>query len=133
MKPWFRSKTILCNALILLLAVLDAAQALPIPATWAPYIIAAASVLNVALRLTTNTGLSVGTPLGEQPAYRAAHDASGDPDQPNGGHAMRPQSAPDLAPDPAAGGPSPGLQTPLARKLARDHGIDPDSVPEDSI
>jgi hypothetical protein len=79
MKPFWQSKTLLANSLILVLAVLDAAQALPIPATWAPYIIAAASVLNVVLRLTTNTGLSVGT----DPAYRAAHEASGDPDVPN--------------------------------------------------
>jgi hypothetical protein len=125
MKPWYQSKTVLVNALILLLAVADAAQALPIPATWAPYIIAAASVLNVALRLTTNTGLTSGVPLGEDPAYRAAHDASGDPDLPNGGHAMRAVPAPDQAPDPAAGAPS------LAAQIAADNGID--LTPEDSI
>ena len=73
-----------------------------------------------------------GVPLGEQPAYRAAHDASGDPALPQGGHALRAVPAPDHAPDPAAGAPSPGLQTPIARKLAQDHGIDPDSI-EDSI
>jgi hypothetical protein len=129
MKPWYQSKTLAVNALILLLAVLDAAQALPIPATWAPYIIAAASVLNVVLRLTTNTGLSVGT----DPAYRAAHDASGDPTLPNGGHprpgtAMRAAPAQQDAPPAETGAPS------LMETLAADNGIDPqDITPEDTV
>jgi hypothetical protein len=132
MKPWYQSKTVLVNALILLLAVADAAQALPIPATWAPYIIAAASVLNVALRLTTNTGLTSGVPLGEDPAYRAAHDASGDPALPNGGHPKRAPSRPPVprgAPAPAdRGAPS------LADQIAHDNGMDPpDTTPEDTI
>lgn len=112
-KPWYQSKTLLVNALILLLAVLDAAQALPVPAAWAPYLIAAASVLNVALRLTTNTGLTTGVPLGEQPAYRAAHDASGDPDAP-----MRAAPAPQDAPPGEAGAPS------LAARIAADNGLE---------
>ena len=124
-KPWYQSKTLLVNALILLLAVLDAAQALPIPAAWAPYIVAGASVLNVALRLTTNTGLTTGVPLGEQPAYRAAHDAGGDPDAPNGGHPMRAVPAPQDAPPGDAGAPS------LAAQLERDLGLDPEPASED--
>src|SRR5690348_2410283 len=116
MKPWYQSKTLLVNALILLLAVLDAVQALPLPAAWAPYLVAGASVLNVALRLTTNTGLITGVPLGEQPAYRAAHDASGDPAP------MRPAPAPEDAPPPAAGGPS------LAETLAADMGLPPEDT-----
>jgi hypothetical protein len=63
-----------------------------------------------------------GVPLGEQPAYRAAHDASGDPD------AMRAVPAPDHAPDPASGAPS------LADTLAADMGLDPrDITPEDHV
>ena len=57
-------------------------------------------------------------PLGEQPAYRAAHDASGDPDLPNGGHPMRPAPAPEDAPPLGAGGPS------LAATLAADMGLE---------
>lgn len=125
-KVWFQSRTLWINGLILVLAILDAVQALPVPATWAPYIIAAASVLNVALRLTTNTGLTTGVPLGEQPAYRAAHDASGDPDAPNGGHV-----APQTARLPAA--PDAPLASPLARQIAADNGMDPDHTPEDTI
>ena len=124
-KPFWQSKTILINALILLLAVLDAAQTLPIPAAWAPYIIAAASVLNVALRLTTSTGLTRGTPLGEDPAYRATTDASGDPDQPNGGHTMRAVPAPQNAPSGDAGAPS------LADRLAAEMGLEPEDTPRD--
>jgi hypothetical protein len=134
MKPVWQSKTLAVNGLILVLAVLDAAQALPIPATWAPYIIAAASVLNVVLRLTTNTGLSVGT----DPAYRAAHDASGDPDVPNGGHpipgeVMRAQRSG------TSGGTAPTTEVPdrapsLMETLAADNGIDPkDITPKDTV
>jgi hypothetical protein len=122
-KPWYQSKTLLVNALILLLAVLDAAQALPIPPAWAPYIVAGASVLNVALRLTTSTGLTTGgpqgVPLGEQPAYRAAHDAGSDPAP------MRAVPAPQDAPPGEAGAPS------LADTLAADMGLD--TTPEDTV
>lgn len=114
MKPWYQSKTVLVNALILLLAVADAAQALPVPATWAPYIIAAASVLNVALRLTTSTGLTRGVPLGEDPAMRA---------QRSGGSA---ENAP--ASDPSDRAPS------LVDEIARDNGMaPPDVTPEDTV
>jgi hypothetical protein len=133
-KPVWQSKTLAVNGLILVLAVLDAAQALPIPATWAPYIIAAASVLNVVLRLTTNTGLSVGT----DPAYRAAHDASGDPDLPNGGH-PRPGEAMRAQRSGTSGEVAPATGVPdrapsLMEMLAADNGIDPqDITPEDSV
>jgi hypothetical protein len=89
-----------------------------------------------------------GVPLGEDPAYRAAHDASGDPDRPNGGH-MAPQTArlpaighgghpkraPSLPPSPrgapaAAEGGAPSL----ADTLAADMGLDPrDITPEDRV
>ncbi|HSS40348.1 MAG TPA: hypothetical protein VLT58_16385 [Polyangia bacterium] len=124
------------NSLIVVLAVLDALQAIPqIPPAWAPAILGVAGVLNVILRLTTSSGIAgfappVGVPLGEQPAYRAAHDASGDP-----APAMRAAPAAQDAPPEQAGAPSAGgLQTDIARRIARDHGIDPDAVtPEDSV
>jgi hypothetical protein len=68
-----------------------------------------------------------GTPLGEQPAYRAAHDAGGDPDLPNGGHAMRAVPAPQDAPPGDAGAPS------LAAQLERDLGLGPEPAPEDTV
>jgi hypothetical protein len=157
-KPVWQSKTLAVNGLILVLAVLDAAQALPVPATWAPYLIAAASVLNVVLRLTTNTGLSVGT----GPAYRAAHEASGDPDLPPDTElptieglpawAVHPQTpaqqravekwrASLTTPDEAmraqrsgtSGGTAPTTEVPdrapsLMETLAADNGIDPKDI-----
>jgi hypothetical protein len=109
MKPWYQSKTLAVNALILLLAVLDAAQALPIPATWAPYIIAAASVLNVVLRLTTNTGLSVG----EDPMRAPSR-----PPSPRGAPAAADRGAPSLAEQLAA---------------EYDVDLDKDVTPEDTV
>lgn len=128
-KPFWQSKTILCNLLILLLALADAARALPLPADWAPWIVAAASVLNVALRLTTSSGIAGFAP-GEDPAYRAAHDAGGDPDRPNGGHPLRPTPAAPDAPPERAAGPS---ERPLVDLLAADLGVEPEHTPEDSI
>ena len=62
---------------------------------------------------------------GDDPAYRAAHDASGDPDAPNGGHPMRAVPAPQDAPPGDAGAPS------LAAQLERDLGLGPEPAPED--
>jgi hypothetical protein len=60
-----------------------------------------------------------GVPLGEQPAYRAAHDAGGDPAP------MRAVPAPQDAPPGEAGAPS------LADTLAADMGLD--TTPEDTV
>lgn len=113
----WQSKTVLVNTVIVVLAVLDALQALPaIPAAWLPYIVAVGGVLNVILRLTTSSGIAgfAPVPLGEQPAYRAAHDASGNPD------AMRAAPALESAPSPEAGAPS------LAEQLRADYHLPPD-------
>ena len=68
-----------------------------------------------------------GGPLGDDPAYRARNDASGDPDAPNGGHPMRAVPAPQDAPPGDAGAPS------LAAQLERDLGLGPEPAPEDTV
>lgn len=60
-------------------------------------------------------------PLGEQPAYRAAHDASGDPAP------MRAVPAPQAAPPGAAGAPS------LADRLAAEYGLPPEPGSEEPL
>jgi hypothetical protein len=71
-----------------------------------------------------------GVPLGERPAYRRRHDASGDPALPNGGPPMRAPS-----PSPARGAPAPAAEgaPSLVDPLAADLGVDRDTTPEDSI
>jgi hypothetical protein len=69
-----------------------------------------------------------GGPLGEDPAYRAAHDASGDPDRPNGGHPMRAPS-----PSPVRGAPAPAAEgaPSLVDTLAADLGVGPEKGTEE--
>lgn len=99
LKPWFRSRTVWLNSLIIVLAALDALQLLPaVPPGWAPYILAGQGFLNVVLRLTTSSGIA-----GFAPAPMRADPAL------EGG-----------APPPATGAPS------LAAQIAADNGIAPE-------
>ena len=75
-KPWYQSKTVWVNALIVLVAALDALRVLPyVPPDWAATALAVGGVLNILLRLTTNTGLTAtpqGDPMRAAPAPQAA-------------------------------------------------------------
>ena len=58
-KPWYQSKTVWVNALIVGVAALDAFRLLPnIPPDWGAYALAVGGVLNVVLRLTTSQGIA---------------------------------------------------------------------------
>ena len=100
-KPWYQSKTVWVNALIVGVAALDAFRLLPnIPPDWGAYALAVGGVLNVVLRLTTSSGIAGFVPTGD---------------------AMRAAPAPQTAPSADAGAPS------LAETIARDNGLDPEA------
>lgn len=126
-KKWYQSRTLWTNGIIIVLAGLGVIIANGDgPITGAVIAAAITAALNMALRLTTSSGIAGFAP-GEDPAYRAAHDASGDPDLPNGGHPMRPTPAPSDAPPTGAAGPS------LVEKLGRDMGVEPETGEEEPV